>query len=85
MSGASLSMKNQRESMTISEIDDSSSAAAESIHQTYIRSYRQGALTSCQQFQKDKAGGGEAMIGNQEKEAAALQVNNSPENFTDGL
>ena len=46
-SAASLSFRNQQNSVTISEIDDSSSAAAESVHKTQIRSYRLGALTAC--------------------------------------
>ena len=74
---ASLSIRNQRPSVTISEIDDTSSAAAESLHKNQF--WNQRDVTSTYKYQKNKHVDSSAQILGQS------QRNTSPENFTDGL
>lgn len=73
---ASLSVRNQRPSVTISEIEDTSSAAAESFYKNHWNQ-RDGASTY--KYQKSRQADSSA------KMPGHSQRNTSPENFTDGL
>ena len=80
---ASLSIKNQRPSVTISEIDDSSSAAAESI--TKQHNFNRRDTTSTHKFTRS---GKQSILDSSMRHTVGgnqTQRNVSPENFTDAL
>lgn len=74
---ASLSIRNQRPSVTVSEIDDTSSAAAGSSQKHQL--WNQRDATSTYKYQLSKQADSSAKV------LAQSQRNTSPENFTDGL